>query len=397
MTRLSDLTAEPNEADDPETRIQRSPRDYLDEPADIGRPVGNHTRELFVACEPALALAQQFDYLRPGYVALHDIACQGAKRMLHAVASAAGRPVERLVIRRQGYGTTLAAADHVDCPAVDGRRVRLYSTDIDTDTPSRTALARVLLTRAALSVVLVGDVPAHAMGEALQPLREPLFGGSWRCPHLVFLPLSAGSHAALAGLVGALGLGSGVQCRMTAPVTRPADAWTLISQSWNAAQAAQHPDGRGAMLADFAPGREVLEPMPPTGAARRGLVPGTTPIDRFVLEAHALAGVQAVCVFDVATSRVLRHVGAGFQGTDLARRGSLLLAAGTSSRRQLHLAGIADEVLVGGGVESLGVRALQSQPGLAMHLIYNPAQTSWTHLRPRLMALDAALPRAPVL
>jgi predicted membrane-bound spermidine synthase len=63
----------------------------------------------------------------------------------------------------------------------------------------------------------------------------------------------------------------------------------------------------------------------------------------------------------------------------------------------LHLAGQADEVLVMGGSEALGVRALQAQPGLALHLVYDPSLTSWTQLRPRLMAMDAALPRAPVL
>jgi ribose 5-phosphate isomerase A len=73
-----------------QTQIQRSVRDYLDEPADIGRAVGNHTRELFVSCEPAEALQQQLEFLRPSYIVLHDIASRGARRMLHAVAAAAG-------------------------------------------------------------------------------------------------------------------------------------------------------------------------------------------------------------------------------------------------------------------------------------------------------------------
>ena len=63
-----------------QTQIQRSVRDYLDEPADIGRAVGNHTRELFVSCEPAEALQQQLEFLRPSYIVLHDIASRGARR-----------------------------------------------------------------------------------------------------------------------------------------------------------------------------------------------------------------------------------------------------------------------------------------------------------------------------
>ena len=94
---------------------------------------------------------------------------------------------------------------------------------------------------------------------------------------------------------------------------------------------------------------------------------------------------------------MIAHAGSVARGPDLARRGSLLLAAGNSTRRQLQIPGQADEVLVMGGTEALGVRTLLSQPGLAMHLVYSPTRTSWMQLRPRLMALDAALPRAPVI
>lgn len=379
------------------TQVQRSQREYLDEPSDIGRSVGNNTRELFVSCEPAEALQQQIDYLRPSYIALHDVGARGARKLLHAVASAAGRPVERLTVRRQSYGTTLAHIDHVDCLSVNGQKVRLYSTDIDADTPSRNALARVLLGRATLAVVLIGDVPPHALSDALQPLREHLFSREWQCNHLQIMPLASSSQAAMTGLVGALGLGGGIECQIAPMVSRPAEAWTYVSGAWNRLQGLVHPDGSGPLLSPMAPGRDVLVPMPDTGMPRSTLAAQTSPMDRFVMEAHALAGVMAACIFDIATSRLLAHAGAQVPGSDLARRGSMLLAAGSSSRRQLHLVGQADEVLVMGGTEALGVRTLLTQPGLGVHVVYNPTQTSWTQLRPRLMALDAALPRAPVL
>lgn len=379
------------------TRIQRSADDRLDNAVDIGRPVGNHTRELFVSCETGDALQQQLDYLRPSYIALHDIACRSARRLLHAIASASGRPVERLVIRRQSYGTVLASIDYVDCPASRGQRVRLYSTDCESDTATRVSLARVLGAHATLAIILVGDVPAHALSDALQPLREAMFRPDWRCTHLQFMPLTSSNHAALAGLVAALGPGSGVVSQIAPRVSRPAEAWTFLSESWNRLQATLHPNGTGALLGTVSIGRDTLLAMPELDTVPAALAARTHPIERFALEAHALPGVQSACVFDVATSRVVAHAGAAFQASDLARRGSLLLAAGSSSRRQLHLTGQADEVLVGGGSEALGVRALHSQPGLALHLVYDPGQTSWTQLRPRLMAIDAALPRAPVL
>lgn len=381
----------------PPTQIQRSFDDPLDNALDIGRPVGNHTRELFVSCEPGEALQQQFEYLRPSYIALHDVASRGARRLLHAIASAAGRPVERLSIRRQSYGTVLATIDYVDCPANGGQRVRLYSTDVDADTATRTALARVLAARATQSVILIGDVPPHALSDALQPLREAMFRPDWQCTHLQFMPLAASSQAALAGLVAALGPGSGVSCHVAPRVSRPAEAWGFISDSWNRLQATLRPDGSGPTLSPLAAGRDTLQAMPELPTTPAALASRAHPLDRFVLEAHALAGVQSACLFDVATSRVIAHAGAAFHASDLARRGSLLLAAGTSTRRQLHLTGQADEVLVMGGQEALGVRALHTQPGLALHLVYDPTSTSWTQLRPRLMAMDAALPRVPVI
>jgi hypothetical protein len=379
------------------THIQRSIDDRLDNDLDIGRPVGNHTRELFVSCDPGEALQQQFEYLRPSYIALHDVASRGARRLLHAIASAAGRPVERLSIRRQSYGTVLGSIDYVDCPASQGQRVRLYSTDADADTVTRTSLARVLAAQATLAVILVGDVPPHALSDALQPLRDAMFRSGWQCAHLQFMPLATSSHAALAGLVAALGPGSGVLCQIAPRVSRPAEAWTFVSESWNRLQAAAHPDGTGPLLSPLSAARETLHAMPDLETTPAALASRAHPVERFVLEVHALPGVQSACVFHVATSRVAAHAGAAFLANDLARRGSLLLAAGSSTRRQLHLAGQADEVLVMGGSEALGVRALQSQPGLALHLVYEPSLTSWTQLRPRLMAMDAALPRAPVL
>lgn len=47
-----------------------------------------------------------------------------------------------------------------------------------------------------------------------------------------------------------------------------------------------------------------------------------TPMECFALELHALSGVQAACVFDIATSRVIAHAGSVARGPDLARRGS---------------------------------------------------------------------------
>lgn len=380
----------------PPTQWQRNEDDYLDGRSDIGRAVGNHTRELFVACEPGEALQQQFEHLRPSYIAVHDLACLASRHLLHAVAAAAGQPVQRLVIRRQGYGTTLAVLDYVDCPSEDQGHVRLYATDADeADTAVRHSLSRVLLCRAALAVVMVGDIPVHALSEQLQPLRQAVFSSDWECRHLVFMPLVAGPVAALTTLARALGAGTGIHTQVGSVATRPADAWSLLSAAWNQQQAELGHPGMVTRLPQAAPGHDALRPMPPTPARASPPRPQDA-LQRLVDEVSHQPGVQAACLFDLASSKVLSFAGQGQGAADLARRGTLLLTAANTSRKHLGLPDPAEELIIKGGELALGLRRLHALPGLVLHVVYRPAQGDWAQLRPRIMAMDAALPRAPV-
>lgn len=389
-------TGEPESDTQPPTQWQRNEDDYLDGRSDIGRAVGNHTRELFVACEPGEALQQQFEHLRPSYIAVHDLACLASRHLLHAVAAAAGQPVQRLVIRRQGFGTTLAVLDYVDCPSEDQGHVRLYATDADeADTAVRHSLSRVLLCRAALAVVMVGDIPVHALSEQLQPLRQAVFSSDWECRHLVFMPLVAGPVAALTTLARALGAGTGIHTQVGSVATRPADAWSLLSAAWNQQQAELGQPGMVTRLPQAAPGHDALRPMPPT-PARQTPPRAQDALQRLVEEVAQQPGVQACCLFDLASSKVRAFAGQVQSATDLARRGTLLLTAANTSRKHLGLPEPAEELLVKGGEFSLGLRRLHALPGLVLHVVYRPAQANWAQLRPRIMAMDAALPRAPV-
>ena len=197
---------------------------------DVGRSVGNDQHELFVSCAPAEALLQQLQVLRPDYVAVHDIGCSISRRLLEGVAAASQRRLQRLVIRRQGYGTELATLSFIEWSTAGSSAVRLYTTEVDADTASRQALALALLAHSRLGVVFVGDLPPHALASALQPLREALLRGQWPNRQLLLLPLSTSS--ALAGHTAQLGAG-GVSVRTTPQVTRPAEAWAFISGTWN--------------------------------------------------------------------------------------------------------------------------------------------------------------------
>ena len=143
-------------------------------PADIGRPVGDNLRELFVSCDPAPALLQQFDHAQPEFIAVHDVGTGSSRKLLGAVAEATGLPVKKPAIRRQGYGTTLATLEFIEFPPTEGGTLRLYCTEVDADTSARHGLARVLLAYSRLGVLMVGDLPGHALAGGAQAAARRL-------------------------------------------------------------------------------------------------------------------------------------------------------------------------------------------------------------------------------
>jgi hypothetical protein len=454
------------------TQFQRSPVDYLGGSPDIGRVVSHGVRELFISCEIGDALQQQFEHLRPTCIALHDLGCTVSRRLLAAVAAASGQPVERLVVRRAGFGTVIATIEFLDCVTGQGTPIRLYSTDADADTQSRLSISRVLLGHSTLGAILLGDLPAHALTEVLEPLRNAMSHQPWQCQQMLFMPLGPGPAA---GNTVHERLQNAVVPVVVSPrVTMPAEAWAHLHNCWNQLQRTLNPGSGGLQLAPLAEaansatGPEGLAPavaptpasssssaqsalpaaMPATAAAAGanafkapvstlparagmplpfgrtapGLLPGQNapvrpdrpganlspavaaaapapppkPLAAYISGLGGLQGVIAACVFEIQTSRVLAHLGTRTAATDLARRGTTLLAVSDQSRKQLQLAGATDEVLIRGGAQSLALRVLVSQPEWAVHLVFSPAQCDWLQLRAHLVALDTALQRGPV-
>lgn len=174
------------------TQLAHDEDDYLaSEKLDIGRQIAGNDRELFVSCEPALALQQQFEHLNPEYIAVHDIGTSSSRKLLASIAAASHRAIQKLFIRRQGYGTALATLEFVELPTADGQLLRMYTTETDADTVARHGLARTLLAFSRLGVVMVGDLPAHSIESSLKPLHDDMVAGPWHNRDLLLLPLSA--------------------------------------------------------------------------------------------------------------------------------------------------------------------------------------------------------------
>lgn len=389
-------------------RLGGGPADDEAGEVDIGRAVGNNTRELFVACEPAEAMVQQFDHLQPEFVAVNDLGVAASRKLLAGIAAASQRVVQKLVVRRNGAGTVLATIEFVDCPASNGRTVRLYSTEVDADTHTRQSMARVLLGRARLGVVMVGDLPAHALTTALQPWREAALRGGWTCRRMLFMPLAAG--AALPGEIARFRAATAIEATPTPQVGRPADVWTQLCLAWNTLQQQSKPGAEASALSLLgspnaaaaaatampapagqraAPQAAAPIPMPVVGNAPTP--PRDAPLERYLHDLGQMTGVVSACAFDIMTGRPVGHAGARPGPDELARHGAAMLASMMGASRAMGMGAVVPETAVTLGQHHLLLRPLPAHPGMALHVVLDKPHVTLALVQLQLRRLDDAL------
>ena len=384
------------------TQFLKDEDDYLaPEKHDIGRQTGVNERELFVSCAPDLAMQQQFEHLHPEFIAVHDIATTSSRKLLVGIAAASGRAMQKLVIRRQGYGTALATLEFVELPTSDGSTLRMYSTEADADTAARHGLARMLLAFSRLGVIMVGDLPGHSIASALKPFQEFMVGGPWPNRQMLLLPLASGSALMAQGME--MARGTGVNVRTTPQVTRPADAGGFINGTWGRLRDHTQPDGRrmpslaGAPASGVAaarptaapPAAMAMRPMPTVGPAGSGAAAPKSLLDRYVHQLSELPGMVSCCVFDVASGLEVTHAGASPGASDLAMHGKALLAGMSASSRALGLGHTLPEAAITLGSHHLLLRAVPGHPGLALHAALDKANANLTLARLQVQRLDA--------
>jgi hypothetical protein len=222
----------PDETGGPATQVVASKEDYLGQGRfDVGRRIADDQVELFVNGEAAPALQAEFQRHKPEFIALHDVGTSASLRLLVGLAGAAGAPVQRLSIRRQGQGVALAVLQFVEVPLGDGSRVRVYSTDISADGQARQQMAQVLLGHSLLGVLMVGELPPHAMTTSLTPVREAVAHGTWPNREMLMLPL--GSGTALAAQAAQISAGGPVAVHVTPRAAKPRHAWQFVAGAWN--------------------------------------------------------------------------------------------------------------------------------------------------------------------
>ena len=404
------------------TRFVANKDEYLaPDASDIGRAVGDNLRELFVSCDPAPALLQQFDHARPEFIAIHDLGTSASRKLLADVAAATGLAVKKLAIRRQGYGTTLATLEFIEFPAGEGGALRIYSTEADADTVARHGLARVLLAYSRLGVLMVGDLPAHALAAAFKPLRDDIITGPWQNRDLLLLPLAA--TGALASHSADLGRGTGVTVRSTPAVQRPSDAWNFISGTWSRLRAQIAATGlvvpalgttRAPAAAAAAPSADTAAPAAPPAFGPHAVTPTLQPLSlrpmpplpaavaqraqpddalaaqmsHYVEQLHKLNGMLDCCVFEVASGRQVAHAGEMPDADSLASAATTLLGAIVRTGRRLGLSAESPEAAITLDARHLVLRAVPHHPELMLHAVLDKQHANLTLARLQIQRMD---------
>ena len=364
----------------PATQLVSDQDAYLGRTSDdIGRRVADDQLELFVVCHPVEAMRQQLQQLSTDFIAIHDLGTASSARLLAAVAGAASCKLQRLVIRRQGYGVALATLQFVELTLSSQRKLRVYTTQIDADTQTRQQLAHLLLAHSRLGVVMLGELPAHALASSLQPLREAIAAGPWPNRQLLLVPLAAA--ATLAAQAAALAGSSGVMVRTTPQASRAEQAWSYVTGTWGLLgpraprqnASADQPARPATALRATQLAVEPLAALPMPGIARPSAAPEAR-ADLALWQEHvhrcaAIEGVSECGVFDVERQRLLAHFGTPRHAERLAAKGALLHAVVGDCAQAVGSSAAGAEVSITLSRHILLLCPLPGQPRLTQYLL----------------------------
>ena len=353
----------------------------------------------------------------PEFIAVHDIATASSRKLLAGIAAASGRAVQKLVIRRQGYGTALATLEFVELPTADNQLLRLYTTEVDADTRVAPCLARVLLAYSRLGVVMVGELPAHALAAALKPLHDDIIAGPWPNRELLLLPLASAStlvtQASISAAApasrcarrrrsrarptpGASSAAPGTGCASRRPTTAaPSPSSAPSSRRLPAAQAAARAGAaRRATRCRWTTGSRrsplPMRPMPaiapPTARRRRRRRPA---VERYVRQLSELNGIISCCVFELAERPARSPTPAPAPAPPRSRRtAATLLASMMAASRGARLRPCPPEAAVTLGAHHLLLRGVPRHPGLALHAVLDKTSANLTLARLQMQRLD---------
>jgi hypothetical protein len=363
----------------------------------IGKAVGANTWEYFVSCAPSDALAQQFEARMPVFVALHSLGEASSKRFLVDVAQYLKAPVQRLVIRRQGFGTELAVIYFADLMATNGQLLRLYSTDIKTDDATRHLLGKLLLSRAQMVALMVGEMPRQAMESSLTALGQDVRDGRRGSCALVVLPYIASTT--LEKATNRLAQQSGLQVRRSPRASRTLDAWPFLASTWNHILSETKP-GTPAKELMLIPVPELPAGSAPVAPARAAALPQPAG-ERSTLQGQlatlaegvaTLKGVHSCCVFNARTLSLQAQAGASEPAVELmVRQGRMLIATMQASSQVLGLGKVVKEGVITFDAHQLMLRLVPGAPNMVLLVLLQlPSDADLSIFKAEVNRLQAA-------
>jgi hypothetical protein len=367
----------------PATQIVRNRADYLGEGQDdVGQRIADDKLELFVSLDPGQAMLQQFAAIEPDFIALHDVGAGQSLRMLQAVATALKTKVQTLSIRRQGHGVALATLPFIELPGRGRHHLRVYTTDVDTDSATRRQLSNVLLGYSRLGVLLVGEMPGHSIAGALAPVREAIVKGPWPNRELLMIPL--GSHGTLAAQAASMVGPPGLSVRVTPQAGGTSEAWNFVTGAWNRVR-----DSVPAPEPSQADAPTQPMPMPVPQAQPGDLKPGRW--EEYLQACQAIKGLVSAIVFDFRTARTLAHRGARPEADKLLHQGIHLFGTLADSSRQLGLGPAQPDAAITLTGHHLLLHPLPGHPGILLHAVLDASIANLTLARMQLQRVDTTV------
>jgi hypothetical protein len=390
------------------TQLLDDSQQSASEGRDLGKRVSALVRELFVVCDPAEALRQHFEVGVPPFLAVHDLGTGKSRSFLAALSQASGWPLRKLLIRRQGFGTTLATLHYVDCPGQNQHSLRLYASDAEAESTVRIAIRRQLLGSASANALIVEDLSEQVSTLAYSCMRDDLL--SRRGTGVSILVLPQARSARLTQDLEALQHAGGARIEVAPATAVVSSNWALLATYWNR-EIAHSNRADAAMIGQInlgtpgsLPGRK---PMPVVGGAGKHAasstasavplsaptpaapeVPTLSPAEYLMLVAGR-AGASSACIFNVATRAIEAHSGVVPAG-DLATQGQALLMSVARAGDGLALGRAVSEITVVLGETQVVVRPVRLRPGCALILLFKRSADpgAW---RRELEQIDAAL------
>lgn len=374
------------------------------------------SEDVVVDASPAAAIRQHFAEHRSdlqrasAMVTLLDPSRLWASQVVHALADAAGQPVQRLNLRERATLRTLAVIERTLVPRRDAGALRVYHADIRAiameQALAQEEISNALAEGSQLTAVLVGTMQPHALVALLRSLLQATRQPEWRCPQLVFI-LPPGA-AALRQRILEQHWPQRVQASAVAePMACAADAWNCVLAAWEAAQAPQRPGKDDLPSRSAEPGHQI------TPARRDGGLPATWPdrrlggpggaitrrpdaplpqaLTRLLAPLAASDGLLACGIVDLTRGDLLASQSRDRPATDLAGLALALCAARQAHQSMASDAAAPDEILITAGPRQTLLRALPGDGALGFVALLDRQQTNLALLRFKLLEAERLL------